>query len=1038
MLNLFRRTAARRAMAALLCVCIVLPIAGPAMAWKPKTHVYLAQIALKDAVDDGRVTIMQTDYETGRVIGPLGDFEVNPRILEALRAKPAQYYAGVVGPDAYPDMLTGQQLIHPGASRHVLGDPSHNEPASKDGVDAWLTYLWRQAYGYVDPTQQRLREVQSNPLLFNENRVTNTPEIRAFVAGYLTHAAGDMFMHTFVNHYTGGDFAFYPDKLNAVKHLVLEGYVGERTPEPREATSIAGVEDFIYRRMIRADPGSVLEQRLFSGMTQATSVPAIFSMLRNGLQKDVDEYYRERNRRNGPARVAYQVAHGPAATYREAWIADIDRGLRAWPAFSHALSGDLVYNPHGGTNVVHARDIATDYAFEHLAKMAGTPDVVAETAEFILVDLRRLLPSLGLLTWLKEILLDAIVMSATGMTFDEFVDYTTSPSTHFDKYMNAPGGGYDGRTETLISLEAFNRTVLQIDDRGVENRRLMFDPEGFAPAFNTLQMTKMLFLSEKGMRDLLAALEAKGVATPPMPTAPGAYENAMLGFLNSLDGDNRWQGSAGGGTTSAPAFFLATGGGAAWRNLFKKQIGERPGWLGEAGPGAEGQARDDARFETIERWAARVEATDYEGAAGERVTVTMTFRNDTTDTLSFPALIGRRVRALLKVEGAEPVDLERMEYVHTDQTSAPQWHYARGDPVPPQGRIQVRFVFAAGSEDRQRQVTAITVIEQRPRSALTPMIPADAGSRDFAVDAYGSSGGGAAKTGAPGGPAPNAPASATGSGSAMAARLINAPVDGERMVARIQVTNLGAAPRTMADGLVTAVLVAADGTRVAANQARFLNVWGDPPTQAERQLESNREMWLSLIFQLGQRPIDAFTAIEVIERDGPGPDARVVNRTLLPLPGAVAQAADTPAPQTPALPASPGIPQAFRDASSAFQDAGNLQLRLAGTGRSAVYGHPGVEVRLTARNHHEQRMGLQYLGLTPSLITSDGRERQWDGNYYGASASELLNATVWMEQNQEAPLTLVFPDISAGVEPVALVLRRGTTEVLRLDLGPRR
>lgn len=1023
MLELFRRPVLGRAIAALLCASLVLP-AGPAMAWKPKTHVYLAQLALRDAIDDDHVTIMQTDYESGRVIGPLGQFEVNPAIVEALRSKPAQYYAGVVGPDAYPDMLTGQQLIHPGASRHVLGDPSHNEPASADGVDAWLTYLWRQAYGYVDPTQQRLREVQSNPLLFNGSTVTNTPAIRAFVAGYLTHAAGDMFMHTFVNHYTGGDFAFYPDKLNAVKHLVLEGYVGERTPEPREATSIAGVEDFIYRQMIRASPGSVLEQRLFSGMTQATSVPALFSILRNGLQKDVDEYYRERNRRSGPSRAAYMVAHGPTATYREKWIQDIDRGLRAWPELSHALSYDLVYSPYGGTNVVHARDIATDYAFEHLAKMAGAPDVAAEVAEFILVDLKRLLPSLGLLTWLKEILLDAIVMSATGMTFDEFVDYTTSPSTHFDTYMNAPGGGYGGRTETLISLEEFNRQVLQIEDRGVDNRSLRFDPDSFAPAFNTVQMTKILFLSEKGMRDLLAALEAKGVATPPMPAAPGAYENAMLGFLNSLDGDNRWQGSArDGATLGPPAFFLAAGGGQAWRILFKKQIGERPDWLGQGGSVNPGAPRDDTGFETIERWAGRVEMTEYEGMVGEHVAVTMTFRNDTTENRSFPEMIGRQVRAVLKVEGSEPVPLARMEFAHLDQATTPRWYYAKGNPVPPQGRVRVRFVFLAGAEDRQRKVSGVTVIEQRPRMAMTPSVLVDGATRDFAVSPFSPSLAGMEKARASRSGASDLEPLTSPSGPRTAARFITSSTDGRRMTARVQITNMSAASLTVADGLVGAELVASDGARMPATEARFLNARGGSPSHDERILESNREVWLSLSFDLGHSTGADLTAIDIIEREGSEPGAREVGRTLLALPGSSA----------PTL-GSPPAPASTPRASGAFIDAGSMQLRLADVGRAMIHGNPVAEVRLIARNHQSQRMGLQYLGLTPSLVTQDGVERLWDGNYYGSAASDLLNATIWMEKDAEAPLTLVFPNVPATAQVATLILRRGDVEVARIDL----
>lgn len=133
----------RRSLWALLCFSL----ASPASAWKPKTHVYLAQLALQDAIADGKVTLYETDYASGRIVGVLGEFEVNPAILAALRSNPQQFYAGVVGPDAYPDLMTGQQVIHPGTNLSLVGSPTYNEMPSAPGADAWLTQLWRAAYG---------------------------------------------------------------------------------------------------------------------------------------------------------------------------------------------------------------------------------------------------------------------------------------------------------------------------------------------------------------------------------------------------------------------------------------------------------------------------------------------------------------------------------------------------------------------------------------------------------------------------------------------------------------------------------------------------------------------------------------------------------------------------------------------------------------------------------------------------------------------------------------------------------------------------
>jgi hypothetical protein len=727
----------KRIVVGLTCFSLLAPIATPALAWKPKTHVYLAELAMRDAVDDGMVTIYQTDYATGRVIAPLGDFEARPEIVAALRANPTQYLAGVVGPDAYPDLMTGQQVIHPGTNPAFLGNPSRNEPGSVNGTDAWLTYLWRLAYGRTDPNVERMRDTLNGTPLGNIALRNDTPQIRAFVAGYMTHAAGDMFMHTFVNHYSGGDFALQPDPRNAIKHIVLEGYVGKRTPDTHAQTSIDGVEDFIYRYMVRAYPDSVLEERLLRGGT-AASVPYIFSTLRNGLQRDVDRYDRERLERRGPSRVAYSAANGPVAEYKRAWIADIDEGLRAWPRVSHEISQAIVYNPNSdGADIARAKEVASAYMGDHLLSMAGAPDAVVATAQFISSVISAILPSImiPLLEQLKKDLLNWLVKEATGMTPDEIKSYLESPETQFDPVMNSPGGGYGGRSPTLITLADFNRNVLGINDPGTRNMGLKFNPDTFPPAFNTIQMTKLMFLSEKGMRDLLAALRAKGLTVPDLPQGV-PYENAMLGFLTSMDSDNRWQGLAHGSSEAqGRAFFLARGGADAWRNLFMRQIGERPDWPANARPAEEALGPpDDTGFVQIERWAARVDKVEYDNDAGRNVAVTMTFRNDSDAESSFSGALIKPVRALLNVDRSTRIPLLRMDYVNTDEANMPPWHYPPTSPIPRKGRITVRFVFDVGSSVQQRLVHGISIFEQRPGPGLAPMRTVDGPSRDFPVD----------------------------------------------------------------------------------------------------------------------------------------------------------------------------------------------------------------------------------------------------------------------------------------------------------------
>src|SRR4051794_584485 len=242
------------ALIATLTLATVLANSQRAFAWKPKTHEYLAEVAYRDAVDDGLVTIYATDYQRGairRLRGNnnkvvIGTYRVYPPILEALRKYPAHFRAGVLGPDAYPDIATGQQIIHP-AGQKSNGETEVDLNRGGPGPNPWLLHLWTQAYGLPGTPD-------------------STEPCRAFVAGYLTHAAGDVYGHTFINHYTGDAFHFSPKPENALKHVVLEGYVGLKTPDPNyEARIDEGVAEFIHRNMVDAKPGSLLEARLLAG-----------------------------------------------------------------------------------------------------------------------------------------------------------------------------------------------------------------------------------------------------------------------------------------------------------------------------------------------------------------------------------------------------------------------------------------------------------------------------------------------------------------------------------------------------------------------------------------------------------------------------------------------------------------------------------------------------------------------------------------------------------------------------------------------------
>lgn len=468
----------------------LLSVLEPAYAWKPNTHVYLSEEALKDAVDDCKISIFRTDYVQQTKLAPIGQYAVDSNLCSALKNHPQQYRAGLLGPDAYPDLLTGQRIIHAEVSR-------------PGGSNAWLEHIWQM--------QPR-----------------NNPRVQAFTLGYLTHAAGDMYAHTLVNNYAGGPFAVGP---NAARHVVLEGYIGKRTPsiidsQGRSVTessySITGVEDFIYDSMINARSGSALANDLLIGREADTSVPAVYSGLRERLVQD----RASRGTCRGFLGIPDPVCLGIKA-YEQAWIEDIDVGLKAWPTVSHDVAKAIVFDTNG-SSFSDAEEILSRYVDRHLLSMSGAPDAVGAASEFLGDVVDAIIPSFleDAITQMKRDLLNQMLSSTFGMTVEEIEAYVKNPEQNFNPVLNRSFGSAERTT-----LQQFNRDVLKLSDTGYTNPNERFDYEDVSAAYNTVTLSKLIMLSPQGLNQLLNDLGSSARLTEP---------NVMIGFIHSLDGDNEW------------------------------------------------------------------------------------------------------------------------------------------------------------------------------------------------------------------------------------------------------------------------------------------------------------------------------------------------------------------------------------------------------------------------------------------------------------------------------------------------------------------
>ena len=206
---------ARRIARLALGMALLLPLG--AQAFEPYTHNFTADQARGDAID-GFVTIEGRDYP------------VRPEILAALRDWPAFYDAGVIGPDVFPDLLYGWNLIHTSDGSDIFECETQEPPAFLPGdgcvqsgnTGDWLKLLLEQAWS-----------AQTDPRYSAAER----SQILAFSYGFLTHAAGDLWAHTLVNDFARELWPPIGEVLTdsfalsvALRHKAVEAYIGDATP----------------------------------------------------------------------------------------------------------------------------------------------------------------------------------------------------------------------------------------------------------------------------------------------------------------------------------------------------------------------------------------------------------------------------------------------------------------------------------------------------------------------------------------------------------------------------------------------------------------------------------------------------------------------------------------------------------------------------------------------------------------------------------------------------------------------------------------
>lgn len=430
-------------------ICVMPSVAH---AWKIDTHIFAANLALQDAMNDGMVTIP-----------PFGTFPVSPEALRVLKAFPAVYRAGVVGPDLFPDIYMGQKYAH----------TDYSTTADHADSDDWMRFVFSEAHNYnKTPGPERDRAL-------------------AFAYGYLTHAAGDMFAHTYVNSYAGGVWDWGNPNIVS-KHLALEGFVAKHTP-PTDLT-IDVYARFTSETLIK-NP-FVLQHARDARHYQT------WLKLYAWLGKAIN--HGDKECRHLPPNPFGCLSRD----YASGWKLDIDRGLRALVETNQTMAIAVMKNRYD--QVLGA---FTDWQSVWIPKMFGG-HALGEINNFMQQIGEELAPITEAIrdqeiAWIKQVFPEVI----------RAVEKWTNPDTWMQSLFGP----------VVTSHIAYDE--LHVGPNGLLNW-----PE-FGPLYNTVILSKLILLDGRSLNELA---RRAGVSAPVYREGDGV--NIMLYVVKWMDANNQWEG----------------------------------------------------------------------------------------------------------------------------------------------------------------------------------------------------------------------------------------------------------------------------------------------------------------------------------------------------------------------------------------------------------------------------------------------------------------------------------------------------------------
>jgi len=502
----------QRLVSLMIAVCMCLSLVPPkAEAWKILSHVNSADIILlelqRSARQNGgqaKVTIKIPDGS-----GESYSYNLPSEYQEAILSYPDAFRAGSMGPDIYPDLMTGQGYIHP---LFDVEDKKTKQVLYQVSSGEWIPLL-------------------CNSLNMLPKNSAKRKEALSFTLGFMLHYCGDMFGHDFINSFAGGT---YPD-------LDKVDYLNGKDPNLNIILSHSAEESFMDEQ-VNTDFYKRYGYLGISAPLQFIKDTLVYNGdVNNGVTRIFPDRYRElpalynylidlRTKLYNTAeswRPSCEVAHTTAVKYLDAWIADLDKATEELIKCFDKIGSRMLTEPDNTFGIV--KEEILDNWFKNYGKYITPAPDIAIDGIFDLSKLKdalnEILAAIGLDSFIKDIekwmqeQVVNIALSALGLTglqeaikdyknrfseAEEQLDHKDNPfkpsKNNYEEYKNYIDLYAD--EQELLGKYSLDQ-ILNGRDNGALDNAIDSDFEAF---YNTMVMFKLILMGPENFTSFVKTL----------------------------------------------------------------------------------------------------------------------------------------------------------------------------------------------------------------------------------------------------------------------------------------------------------------------------------------------------------------------------------------------------------------------------------------------------------------------------------------------------------------------------------------------------